>query len=47
MQINEVLCEKNFTLRDLWNEQHPVMHSWFLLSFLSIGLMSALLFIIL
>lgn len=42
MQINEVLCEKNFTLRDLWREQHPIIHTWFLLSSLSICFISAL-----
>lgn len=46
MQVNEVLTEKNFTLRDLWKEQHPIMHTWFLLSSVSICLMSALLFIV-
>lgn len=42
MQINEVLAEKNFSIRDLWNEQHPIITTWFVLSSVSICFMSAL-----
>ncbi len=34
------------SLKQLWAEQHPIMHTWFLLSSLSICFLSALLFII-
>lgn len=45
MQVNEMTAEKSFTLRELWNEQHPLIHTWFLLSSLSICFMSAIFFI--
>jgi hypothetical protein len=34
------------TLREIWAYQHPVMHTWFVLSSLSLGVMFALLFFV-
>lgn len=34
------------TLVDMWNHQHPLIHTWLLLSFVSIGILYGLFFII-
>lgn len=45
MISNETAIKKNFILIDMWNKQHPIIHTWFLLSSISICCMSALFFI--
>jgi hypothetical protein len=37
-------CENTFT--ELWNNQHPLIHTWLILSTISICFLSAFLFII-
>ncbi len=32
------------TIKEIWSYQHPVMHTWFVFSAASLGLMFALLF---
>lgn len=34
------------TLMEMWNQQHPLIHTWMILSSISICFLSALLFII-
>jgi len=34
------------TLVDMWNHQHPLIHTWLLLSFLAIGILYGLFFIL-
>lgn len=34
------------TIKEIWQYQHPVMHTWFLLSSVSICFMFALLFFV-
>lgn len=34
------------TLKEIWNYQHPIMHTWFVLSTVSICLMFALLYFV-
>lgn len=45
MQSNELLMEKDFTLRGIWDNQHPLIHTWFVMSTVSICLMSAFFFV--
>ena len=35
------------TIREIWEYQHPVMHMWFGVSALSLGLMFALIYFVL
>ncbi len=46
MQVNDSFAQETFNIRKLWNEQHPIIHAWFLLSSISICFLSAILFII-
>ena len=42
MLLNQTAIEKNFTVKEVWNKQHPIIHTWFLLSSISICCVSAL-----
>ncbi|MBP7212036.1 hypothetical protein KBA27_04300 [bacterium] len=41
MQMKEVVAEKSLSVKDLWEDQHPLIHTWFLLSSVSICFISA------
>lgn len=45
MQPNELLVDKEITLKGILGEQHPIIHTWLVLSSLSICFMSAFFFI--
>jgi hypothetical protein len=46
MQIREaVISDDNFKLRDLLEDQHPLMNTWLVLSSVSICVLSAVLLI--
>lgn len=45
MQPNELLADKEITIRGILGEQHPIINTWLVLSSLSICLMSAFFFI--
>lgn len=49
IEVDKNFAIKNFEgiiLTDMWNYQHPLIHTWLLLSSVSICVLSALLFII-
>lgn len=45
MQTNELLADKELTLKSILSEQHPIINTWLLMSSLSICLMSAFFFV--
>ena len=47
MQLREAVTvtDENFTFKELWNDQHPLMHVWFLMSTISIFFITAVFWI--
>lgn len=43
----QTLNNATTTIKEIWANQHPVMHTWFLFSAASLGFMFTLLFFIL
>lgn len=46
LEVEPCYCANNNTLSELWNNQHPLIHTWLILTSVSICFLSALLFII-
>jgi hypothetical protein len=40
----QTISEATTTIKEIWSYQHPVMHTWFLFSAVSIGCMFMFLF---
>lgn len=40
----QTLNNATATIKEIWSNQHPVMHTWFLFSAISLGCMVTLLF---
>lgn len=50
IELDTCFCQSNVSenaLIQVWNQQHPLIHTWLLLSFLSIGILYALFFVVL
>ncbi len=43
----QTLTNATITIKEIWANQHPVMHTWFLFSAASLGCMFTLLFFVL
>lgn len=42
----QVIENAAITIKEVWDYQHPVMHSWFVISVISFCIMSAFMFFI-
>ena len=42
----QTITNATSTLKEIWSYQHPVMHTWFLFSAVSLGCMFTLLFFV-
>lgn len=46
LEMEPCYCAANNALSELWNNQHPLIHTWLILTSLSLCFLSAFLFIV-
>lgn len=44
--MNEIYIDKEFTLKAVWDEQHPIIHTWLVFSSLSICVLSVCFYVL-